>query len=556
MLFFFFAFVCFFVGFVGIIVNVYSRTSKFTLMYLVIQAAALCVLSFLMGTPLQVITVASVLSPILIWVGGQYLLMHRDLAEASTLKHSSIANAVVVLSAISLLICIGCYIGSSAMFRASEYRDQITITKTVHGLPELTQSTKIPVDIELARDLMQKSVPPEISSRYTIGEITRQADSRGNIQYVAPLEHIGVIAALLNGMTPGYIVMDAADAISVKAVLTDKKGQALKLMYSNSAMGLQDINTYMHFNSPTSVLESAKFYLDDEGKPYWVALKQKRTIGVSGFDTEGVVVVNAQTGDIKEYDLAASIPSWIDRLHDTALLEEQVDSHFQYVHGYFNGSRQDVRERIGATDYVQIGDQTYLYITIGNKNNATMTTGAVLVNTRTKETSYYERKVFAETEVATAAAQLYREKGYSAGNPLLRSVEGNLVFVVQMHGAASTISGYVIRSAYPQGPISSGNTLVEAYQNYVQKMMEAPDVAMTKHAVANTREGQVSQLGSEVVNGNTVYSIRIEGSNEIFVVARTVSPELPLLGTHNTVAVQYRKGVKGVNTVYSLKVLK
>lgn len=37
-------------------------------------------------------------------------------------------------------------------------------------------------------------------------------------------------------------------------------------------------------------------------------------------------------------------------------------------------------------------------------------------------------------------------------------------------------------------------------------------------------------------------------------IARTVSPELPLLEKGQVVALEYRKGVNGVNNVYALKV--
>jgi hypothetical protein len=468
--------------------------------------------------------------------------------------HYGSAKSTAIIAGASYVGCLMISLWSSPVFQADKYRDQLVITKKVYELPELTQSAKIPVDIELAKDLMKKAIPPELSSRFEAGEITRQADSRGNIMYVAPMEHTGVIAAFFNGSTPGYVAMDAADASSVKAVLTDKAGKPLQLSYSMSAVGMQDINTYIHLKKPSALINSTKFYLDDEGNPYWVALTQKRTIGVKGYDTDGVIVVNAKTGELKEYSLNDKIPSWIDRLYDTEMLEEQVDNHYRYVHGFFNTSKLEVRELIGKADYVQLGDQTYMYMTIGNQNNNTMTTGAVLVNTRTKEASYYERKVFAETEVVSAAEQAYREKGYNAGNPLLRTIEGNMVFVVQMHGAASTVAGYVVRSAYPQGPISSGSTLAEAYQNYVQKMMETPSLSMAKQAVANTLEGAISQKGAEIVNGNTVYSLRVVGHKDIFVIARTVSPELPLLEKGQVVALEYRKGVNGVNNVYALKV--
>lgn len=479
------------------------------------------------------------------------------MAADNYVPFKSTSKSVGPLSIAGALICgiavVISSLASAPLFRAEDYRDLVTISKVKYGVPELTQNSRIAIDIDLAKDLMAKNIPSEISSKFQLGKITRQADSRGNIQYVAPLEHLTVLGAVFNGSTPGYIKMDATDINSITFVSKDAKGESATLNYSEEAVGLHDVSTNFRLAAMGSRQSAPYFYIDDNGKPYWVTYNLTPRVGLLGWDSEGVFVMDAKTGDVKEYSLK-NAPSWIDRLFETDTLEERIDDHFKYVHGFWNGSRTDIRELIGKADYVQIGNQTYLYMSIGNSHNTSITTGAVLVNARTREVSYYERKVMAESEVASAAEQAYREKGYSAGNPVMRSIEGNLVFVVQMHGQGSSIPAYVIRSAYPQGVLGNGATLSEAYQNYLQKATESSALNMAKNVTYLHAEGVIQLVGQEVVAGNSVYSIKLQNDDKIYVIARTVAPELPLLKPGVKIAIEYRPSHQSVFNVSKLAV--
>jgi hypothetical protein len=69
-------------------------------------------------------------------------------------------------------------------------------------------------------------------------------------------------------------------------------------------------------------LTDFSFEIDDQGMPYWVVTKYEKRIGFSGNEAVGVVLVNAQTGAIKNIQLT---PKWVDRIQPINFIENQLN---------------------------------------------------------------------------------------------------------------------------------------------------------------------------------------------------------------------------------------
>jgi hypothetical protein len=52
--------------------------------------------------------------------------------------------------------------------------------------------------------------------------------------------------------------------------------------------------------------------------------KYEKKIGFSGNDAVGIILVNAQTGEIKEHSIVTT-PSWVDRIQPIDFIEEQLN---------------------------------------------------------------------------------------------------------------------------------------------------------------------------------------------------------------------------------------
>ena len=109
----------------------------------------------------------------------------------------------------------------------------------------------------------------------------------------------------------------------------------------------------MYFNGYcTTGLTDYTFEIDDKGKPFWVVTKFEKKIGFSGNDAVGVVVVDAQTGEFREYSIA-NTPKWVDRIQPIDFVEEQLNDWGDYVHGYWNFAND---EKNKITEGVTFGD--------------------------------------------------------------------------------------------------------------------------------------------------------------------------------------------------------
>lgn len=77
------------------------------------------------------------------------------------------------------------------------------------------------------------------------------------------------------------------------------------------------------------------FEIDDDGNPYWVVTTYKNNWGFSLPEADGILLIDAQTGETKRYGMD-EIPSWIDRVQPEDFVINQIDNKGEYIHGVFN----------------------------------------------------------------------------------------------------------------------------------------------------------------------------------------------------------------------------
>src|SRR5699024_4207973 len=77
------------------------------------------------------------------------------------------------------------------------------------------------------------------------------------------------------------------------------------------------------------------FEISPEGVPYWVLSSYEPTIGFKGEESEGVITVDAQTGELKSYSIAET-PEWIDRIQPADFVFDQIRCYGEYGRGWWN----------------------------------------------------------------------------------------------------------------------------------------------------------------------------------------------------------------------------
>src|SRR5690606_33270662 len=130
------------------------------------------------------------------------------------------------------------------------------------------------------------------------------------------------------------------------------------------------------------------FEIDDNGEPYWIVTKYQKEVGFGGNNAIGVLTVNAQTGEIKEYGINDT-PLWVDRIQPISFIEEQLNDWGEYVQGYWNWSNENkLMITEGLTLVYGENHKSYWYTGLSSVGKEESTVGFVLVDTRTKEATY------------------------------------------------------------------------------------------------------------------------------------------------------------------------
>ena len=146
------------------------------------------------------------------------------------------------------------------------------------------------------------------------------------------------------------------------------------------------LERHLYFNGYFNTgLTDYTFEIDDDGVPYWVVTKYKKTIGFYGDNADGVVVVNTETGKCTEYTIDQA-PTWIDRIQPDKFVEEQLNDWGNFVKGFWNFSNENKLQVTQKLSLVYGEDnRSYWYTGLTSVGADEATVGFVLVDTRSKQ---------------------------------------------------------------------------------------------------------------------------------------------------------------------------
>ena len=280
---------------------------------------------------------------------------------------------LVLLGIIVVYMTVVPVLTSWALLHTNEYRDLIGKVETesnlsTHMLPISIDKIRV-VDQSLAELLGDKVLgsQPALGSQVTLGTFNIQKVNN-DLYWVAPLLHSGFFKWQKNMQgTNGYVMVNACNERDVKLV-QEINGKKVYIKYQSEAYFFDNLERYLYFHGYWHVgLTDYSFEIDDAGTPYWVVTKYKKTIGFMGEEAQGVVIVNAQTGEINDYSIE-NTPKWVDRIQPGEFIETQLNDWGNYVKGYWNFSNES---KLKITEPVSM--------VYGEDNNAYWYTGLTSV---------------------------------------------------------------------------------------------------------------------------------------------------------------------------------
>lgn len=445
-------------------------------------------------------------------------------------------------AAIVLMLVLGFVMSifNSRLFRAKSYANVISVKEADFNqdFPETDISKLALLDRSSAEKIGDTYLGTiDRVSQFGISDDYRQVTIGQQPYRVSPLEYKNFWKWLSN----------RKEGISyyVKVNQTTGKAELVRLeesmKYSDSEYMFRDTLRYLRFKYPFTIFGEPSFEVDDEGNPYYVATVYQPKFMLTSNDPVGVILLNAATGETKEYDLD-HIPEWVDRVYSAENVITRVDDYYTYQDGFWNTvfSQTGVKHTTDSYNYISIGSDIYLYTGITSATADSSNLGFILVNMRTREVTNYKLASATESAAMESAEGEVQEKKYKATAPTLAKLNDKAYYIVSLKDDAGLVKSYAVVDAEDYQQVTVNNdiqTLISQFTDVDTSVLSGTVVPSGESDKdLEVIKGLVDQLASQMISGSTVYYI--SSSGKIYKVKATEDSidQLPFLkvGDHFT----------------------
>jgi len=467
---------------------------------------------------------------------------------------------LVLLGIIVVYMTVVPVLTSWALLHTNEYRDLIGKVETesnlsTHMLPISIDKIRV-VDQSLAELLGDKVLgsQPALGSQVTLGTFNIQKVNN-DLYWVAPLLHSGFFKWQKNMQgTNGYVMVNACNERDVKLV-QEINGKKVYIKYQSEAYFFDNLERYLYFHGYWHVgLTDYSFEIDDAGTPYWVVTKYKKTIGFMGEEAQGVVIVNAQTGEINDYSIE-NTPKWVDRIQPGEFIETQLNDWGNYVKGYWNFSNES---KLKITEPVSMvygeDNNAYWYTGLTSVGSDESTVGFALINTRTKKAVWYKQSGATENAAQNSAKGKVQEKGFSASSPIPYNINNIPTYVMTLKDNGGLVKMYAMVAIEDYTIVGVGNTLRESLMAYKNAFNQSGNKINTKSKTEkNIIKSVITRINGDVKNGNTYYYFTLRNMPKVFIGSSQISNDFPLTNLGDSVYVTFDNDNQEVIDVSTFK---
>ncbi len=488
------------------------------------------------------------------WPIFKVLFLERNGVDLSNAERWKTAKKLLVVpAALCIIYAVGLLL-SSPILRASSYRELLDVETSdfASDIHEVDYD-QIPIlDSDSAARLAEREMGSMVDmvSQYEVSPYFNQINYQGKPVRVTPLQYGDIIKWFTNRSTgvPAYIKID----MTTQDVDLVKLEEGIKI--SPFEHFGRNLNRYIRFRYPTAMIHSYNFEINDQGVPYWVCAVEDKTIGLfGGTDIKGAILINAATGE-HEYLDVAEVPSWVDKVYASSLLVEQYDYYGTLVNGYLNtifGQRGCLKSTEGY-NYIALDDDVWVYTGVTSIGGDESNVGFVLMNSRTKETKYYQISGAKEVSAMSSAEGQVQHLNYQATFPLLLNIADEPTYFLSLKDNAGLVKKYAMVNIQKYQIVAIGDTVAECEKAY-RSLMAGSGIDNVDTSEAQSITGTITMLKDIVSEGNTYWYLMFEGSDDLFEGKAKEHLELLKKQTGSTATVEYVPQSKGVNTILSVK---
>ncbi len=371
-----------------------------------------------------------------------------------------------------------------------------------------------------------------------------------HLYYAAPLMYNNIFANLANPRTPGFVVVDAEDPQAIPRLFTDQVKAGSSIAYLPGALLNQDLLRHVYLSGYTyGRLVDPTLELDDSFRPYWTISLMQPTRGYTGDVLSEVLIVDAHTGDIKDYK-PQDVPGWVDRVMPADIVIQYLTWWGLYhAAPWFNPSGMGQQSPASNPEllYNNVDQPVWLIPMTSASANDNSSTGVFLFDTHKNEGHFYPLAGLGIGSNVSDTIQSTRAniRGYNVASIRLYQIYNTPTWVAIF--VQSTASGDIFQDV---GIVDARNlngsnvqfesTLTAALQDYQQWLVQQGNTGNTPTSGTNQSVmGKVLRVSSVQQGSNTIYYIQIAGQSKIFTANLALSPKLPLVQPGDTVTGSY-----------------
>lgn len=493
-----------------------------------------------------------------IWIPALVQIVFAGI-ESGKDKNNRANNVTAALAGVIFLLCIGYNFFPYITGGAKKLASMVPVKESSEMISKVDAEHIIVISPETAYYEMQKMLGTLPNpSVYKIGElgITMTKDEA---VYVAPIEVDGVLKAISNGEIPGVIYV-SAEKPSQASIINVPSKTAESLVFG------RDLERYIRKHKAGAILFQANAELDNEGNPYYVGSYGHYKYGRKGAVIDGVILVSFKDGSIVDYK-KDKVPDWVDEVHPSDIAEA--------YNGYFGTLGNGLWNKLIAKKGVHIptqwqsetkvqgldinssevtgvidasGRMKWFTDHTNTSNTSTTMTGYSLMDMKTGEMIYYKTPGYINGKGAMNAVG--KALGANVANwtpvqPLFYNIFGAEAWVVPV---VNVTDGALVKVAIVSAKNSyvvledSKDMAIESFKNAIAygKINDLSNRnANSIKADEKTIIGKVARINPVTENGNTIFYIKLEGQNTIFMVNKSAGVDIVLTRDGDTVEIKY-----------------
>jgi hypothetical protein len=202
-------------------------------------------------------------------------------------------------------------------------------------------------------------------------------------------------------------------------------------------------------------------------------------------------------------------------------------------------------------------NKSYWYTGLTSVGKDESAVGFVLVDTRTKETTFYKQGGATEFAAQSSAEGKVQEKGYSASMPIPYNINGLPTYVMTLKDDGGLVKMFAMVAISDYTIVGVGNTMREALMSY-KNVYNMADNKINPGSQSNKKTvvSVISRIQNDVKSGNSFYYFTLKNHPNIFVGSSQLSSQLPISMVGDSVKVSFDVDLEEVIDVASFENLK